>query len=133
MAGRFETVTEVSQLPILRIDNNRTVTLSEIADVELMLDRERSRTFFSIDGAPYERSVTLDVLKRPGTDTFTVIDSTLRLIENLMSQDWPGGLSIDVVSDDAELIEQSFDEVSTSMKEAVIIVFLCINVTSNMA
>jgi len=124
MAGRFETVTEVSQLPILRIDNNRTVTLSEIADVELMLDRERSRTFFSIDGAPYERSVTLDVLKRPGTDTFTVIDSTLRLIENLMSQDWPGGLSIDVVSDDAELIEQSFDEVSTSMKEAVIIVFL---------
>ncbi len=34
------------------------------------------------------------------------------------------GLSIDVVSDDAELIEQSFDEVSTSMKEAVIIVFL---------
>ena len=128
MAGRFESVAQIEQLPIQRIDNNRTVRLGEIANVSLMLDRERSRTFFSIGGAPFQRGVTLDVLKRPGADTFAVIDSTLNLIDQFTSQDWPQGLSVNIVSDDAELIEQAFDEISLSMQQAVVIVFFVLMV-----
>ncbi|MGL6258640.1 efflux RND transporter permease subunit [Vibrio sp. WXL210] len=124
MAGRFDTISQVELLPILRIDNNRTVRLGEIAEVSMQLDRERSRTYFSINGAEFERSVTLDVLKRPGADTFAVIDSTLLLADEIMAYDWPQGLTLTHVSDDGELIELAFNDISSSMKQAVMIVFL---------
>lgn len=123
LAGRFEQVQQVEQLPILRL-GERTVRLYELAEVDLRLDRERSRTYFSINGEPFQRGVTLDVLKRPGADTFAVIDSTIALVEELQSQaDWPQGLSMTHINDDGELIEQAFNDISSSMLQAVVIVF----------
>ncbi|WP_413110639.1 efflux RND transporter permease subunit [Thaumasiovibrio sp. DFM-14] len=124
MAGRFDNITQVKQLPVLRIDDMRTIRLGEIADVDMRLDREKSRTFFSINGNEFERGVTLDVLKRPGADTFAVIEQTLALAEQYTQSNWPQALTLTHVSDDGELIELAFNDISSSMKQAVIIVFV---------
>ncbi|WP_087021282.1 efflux RND transporter permease subunit [Thaumasiovibrio subtropicus] len=124
LAGRFQTVEQLKQLPILRLDDKRTVRLGEVADVSLRLDREKSRTYFSLNGEPFSRSVTLDVLKRPGADTFAVIEQTLALTESLTAQDWPQALHLTHISDDGEIIELAFNDISSSMQQAVVIVFV---------
>ncbi len=124
LAGRFDNVTRVEQLPIIQIDENRTVRLGEIADVSMRLDREKSRTFFSLNGSELEPGVTLDVLKRPGADTFAVIEQALSLADKYTHANWPQALNLTHVSDDGELIELAFNDISSSMKQAVVIVFL---------
>ena len=124
MAGRFDSPEKVKMLPILRLDDNRPVRLGEIAEVNLRLDREISRTFFSMNGNSYTRGITLDVTKRPGEDTFSVIRATQELVDKITaSRDWPAGLELIRVTDDGELIEQAFGDISSSMIQAVMIVF----------
>ncbi|PSU32262.1 efflux RND transporter permease subunit [Photobacterium lutimaris] len=125
LSGRFVTVEQVRQLPITRLSDNRPVRLGEVAEVSHRLDREVSRTFFSINNQAFEPGITLDVLKHPGADTFAVIASTQHKVDQLTSRsDWPQGLSLSRVSDDGELIELAFNDISSSMKQAVIIVFI---------
>ena len=125
LAGRFESVERVKQLPVLRISENRTIRLGELADVDLRLDREVSRTYFQVNGTELTRSIIMDVTKRPGEDTFAVIEATQRLVDEVTQEnDWPAGLSITRVTDDGELINQAFGDISNSMMQAVVIVFL---------
>lgn len=123
LAGRFDDIAKIRQLPITRLDDQRTVRLGELADVDLRLDKELSRTSFSLNGQPFERGVTLDILKRPGADTLAVIDSTIELANQITQHDWPQGLNLVHVSDDGELIDLAFNDISGSMIQAVIIVF----------
>nr|WP_281423944.1 efflux RND transporter permease subunit [Oceanobacter mangrovi] len=124
MAGRFESLQQVEQLPLLRRGDDHTVRLGDIANVSLRLDRETSRTFFSMDGSDYQPGVTLDIKKLPGADSFAVIDQTLALAQQFQQQNWPAGLTLTHISDDGEIIEQSFNYISSSMQQAVVIVFL---------
>ena len=125
LAGRFDNVEQVKQLPIVRFGENRTVRLGEIAEVSLSLDREVSRTYFQMEGEALTRSIILDVTKRPGEDTFAVIDATQDMVDEVTSaNDWPAGLSLTRVTDDGELIEQAFGDIADSMMQAVVIVFL---------
>jgi multidrug efflux pump subunit AcrB len=125
LAGRFDRVEQVMRLPIARLGDNRPVRLSEIAEVGLQLDREKSRTFFSLGTAPYTRGITLDVTKRPGADAFEVIAATEALVAQFTgSESWPRGLSLESVFDLGELIEQSFDETFNSLYLAVLVVFV---------
>ncbi len=125
MSGRFNDIAELKQLPIVRLDQNRSVRLEELADVSLRLDREETRTSFSLKGSEYTSGITLDVLKQPSGDTLAVIARTEVLIADILqSRTWPSALDITRVSDDAELIETAFNDTSSSMIQAVIIVFL---------
>ena len=125
LAGRFEAVEQLRQLPIARLGDNRPVRLEELAEVELQLDREKSRTFFSLNNAPYTRGITLDVTKRPGADTFEVIAATKSVVaEFTRSESWPRGLSLSPVFDLGELIELSFNDTFNSLYLAVLIVFI---------
>lgn len=124
LAGRFETISDVEQLPITRLGETRTVRLGELAEVSLRLDRERSRTSFSINGSEFKPGVTLDVLRRPGADIFAVIDSTFKLADEITQQDWPQGLVLTHINDDGELINLAFNDISSSMKQAIVIVFV---------
>ncbi|MGI9275088.1 MAG: efflux RND transporter permease subunit [Endozoicomonas sp.] len=124
MAGRFDNPEKVKMLPIMRLDDNRPVRLGEIAEVSLRLDREVSRTFFSMNGNSNTRGITLDVSKRPGEDTFAVIRATQELVNEITDgSGWPAGLELVRVTDDGELIEQAFGDISSSMMQAVVIVF----------
>ncbi|MTI12288.1 efflux RND transporter permease subunit [Sansalvadorimonas verongulae] len=123
LEGRFEQVEAIRQLPVMRI-NDRTVRLGDIAEVDLRLDRVEMQTGFSLEGSPATPGVILDVKKRPGTDTLATIDEAARVIERVTAQnDWPVSLSVTRVSDDAELIETAFNDISSSMMQAVLIVF----------
>lgn len=115
---------KIRQLPITRLGDNRPVRLQEIADVSLRLDREKSRNYFSLDNAPFTRGITLDVTKRPGEDSFAVIAATEKLVAEVTGDStWPQGLTLTRVTDDGELIELAFEEISGSMIQVVIIVF----------
>ena len=128
-SGRLDTPGKIRQLPILRLDDNRVVRLGEVAEVKLTLDKEVSRTYFSLNGDEYAPGITLDVVKRPGSDTFSVISSTQnKVTEITTSPDWPKGLYITRVADDGELINQSFGDISSSMMQAVLIVILILMV-----
>ncbi|WP_051785867.1 efflux RND transporter permease subunit [Endozoicomonas numazuensis] len=125
LEGRFDSPDKIRQLPIVRLDDNRPVRLGEIAEVSLRLDKEKSRTFFSLKGSEYTRGVTLDVVKRPGADTIAVIAETERLVAELVgSKTWPRALELISVTDDRELIEQSFDDIYSSMLQATLLVFI---------
>ena len=123
LEGRFSKVEAIRQLPVMRL-SDRTVRLQDIAQVDVRLDKVEMQTGFSLEGSPATPGVILDVKKRPGADTLAVIDETIRLIDQITSgNDWPVSLSMTRVSDDAELIETSFNDVSRSMMQAVLIVF----------
>ncbi|WP_419535055.1 efflux RND transporter permease subunit [Endozoicomonas sp.] len=125
LAGRFDSVEKLKKLPITRFDENRPVRLGEIADVSLRLDREKSRNYFSLDHGEFTRGITLDITKRPGEDTFAVIGAAERLADQVVRSDtWPQGLQLTKVTDDGELIELAFEDISGSMYQAVIIVFV---------
>ncbi|MGI9275092.1 MAG: efflux RND transporter permease subunit [Endozoicomonas sp.] len=128
-SGRLDTPEKVRQLPITRLGDNRVVRLGEVAEVNLTLDKEISRTYFSLHGAEYAPGITLDVVKRPGSDTFSVINATQAMVTGITtSPDWPKGLYITRIADDGELINQSFGEISSSMMQAVLLVFLILMV-----
>ncbi len=123
LGGRFDTVEAVRQLPILRLTDSRPVRLGDIASVELRLDQETMKTGFSLHGSKATPGIILDVKKRPGADTLKVIDDTAIIVEELTSSDtWPASLQVTRVSDDAELIEYAFNDISSSMFQAVLIV-----------
>lgn len=125
MEGRFDDPEVVKQVPIIRLDDNRPVRLGEIADVSLRLDREISRALFSSDGSEFTRSIILDVLKRPGEDTLAVIHKTEKMVKKITTaEDWPRALQLVKVTDDGELIEDSFNDIYSSMIQATILVFL---------
>ncbi|MRI32009.1 AcrB/AcrD/AcrF family protein [Endozoicomonas sp. OPT23] len=127
--GRFDSVERVRQLPIVRMGDNRPVRLGEIADVSLRLDKEKMRTLFSMKGSEYTRGVTVDVLKRPGADTIALINKTEQKAMEISSQpDWPRALKLTVVTDDRNLIEQSFSEIYSSMIQATLLVFIILMV-----
>lgn len=125
LEGRFDSPEKVRQLPIIRLADNRPVRLGEIAEVELRLDKEKSRTYFSLKGSEYTRGITLDVVKLPGADTIAVIEDTEQKVAELVAKSsWPTALELISVTDDRELIEQSFDEIYSSMMQATALVFL---------
>ncbi len=124
LEGRFDRIEKIKDLTILRMGNNRVVKLNEIANINLRLDREISRTYFSLGEYTPTKGITLDIIKRPGEDTFKVVEEVERLVSKITSNsEWPHGLSIENVTDDAELIELAFGEVAESMQQSVIIIF----------
>ena len=124
LEGRFAQVEAIRQLPVMRLDGNGPIRLGDIASVELRPDREAMKTGFSLHGQKATPGVILDVKKRPGADTLGVIASSAEVIDAITAEDdWPASLTVTRVSDDAELIETAFNDISSSMLQAVLIVF----------
>ncbi|CAM3522278.1 efflux RND transporter permease subunit [Parendozoicomonas haliclonae] len=122
--GRFDSVDAVRQLPVMRTGDNAPVRLGDIADIQLRPDRQEMITGFSLNGAPETPGVILGVKKRPGADTLGVIAESEVVIGELMARGtWPVSLTVTKVSDDAELIETAFNDIASSMFQAVLIVF----------
>ena len=104
--GRFRTLDDLRELPITRLDDDRVVRLSEVAEVYKGLERETQRAFVSWEGSEFSPTINLEVVKVAGTDTIQVIDDVLADME-LASQDpsiWPFGMSYRVLTNDANTI-----------------------------
>ncbi|WDR05519.1 efflux RND transporter permease subunit [Devosia rhodophyticola] len=78
-----------------------------------------------------ERAIAIDIVKTQGANTVEVAEQIRHAIELLRSDELPEGVKLDVVTDNAVPVEQSFHAVQNMLIEgallAIIIVFLFLN------
>ncbi|NEO06835.1 efflux RND transporter permease subunit [Moorena sp. SIO3I8] len=126
--GRFRTLEDLRSLPITRLGgtDGRVVRLDEVALVRRDLEREKTRAFISWQGSEFEPTVSMDVVKVPGSDSINLIEKTLEELESL-KQDlnvWPFGMDYRITYRQDEQIHDEQNNVITNVIQAVIGVFL---------
>ncbi|WP_067337998.1 efflux RND transporter permease subunit [Stappia indica] len=125
LEGRFRDLDEVRDVIVARLGDNRTVRLSEVADVFIGLTERDRATQVSTEGKPFLPALTLSVLKRPGGDTLAVIDEVrTRIDAYTASAAWPMALKAVEIASEGTLIEASFNEVTSNLGQGIVAVFL---------
>ena len=123
--GRFRTLDDLRALPVTRLDENRVVRLSEVADINQGLERETQRAFVSWEGSEFSPTINLEVVKVAGTDTIQVIEDVLADME-LAIQDpniWPYGMTYRVLTNDANTIRNDLANLGSNVLQASLLVF----------
>ncbi|MEO0759957.1 MAG: efflux RND transporter permease subunit [Cyanobacteria bacterium J06633_23] len=123
--GRFRTLDDLRALPVTRLDENRVVRLSEVADINQGLERETQRAFVSWEGSEFSPTINLEVVKVAGTDTIQVIEDVLADME-LAIQDpniWPYGMTYRVLTNDANTIRNDLANLGSNVLLASLLVF----------
>ena len=115
-AGRLTDPAAFERVIVKRGDDGRIVRLADIARVELGAANYTTRAY--LDTSP---AVAMAVNQRPGTNALETAAEVLSTVERL-SQDFPEGLTYDVIYNPTEYISASIDAVITTMVEAVILV-----------
>ncbi|TMP36471.1 efflux RND transporter permease subunit [Pseudoalteromonas rubra] len=129
LAGRFDDIRALQQLPIARLSDNRLIRLEEVALVYKGLDKVKSETYFSELGEPFTQGVSLGVKKRPGVDTITLINEVKAAMAEYQTQGfWPDGLKVQIISDESALIDESFANVFSNIWQAMLAVFIILMV-----
>ncbi len=100
-----------------------------LRDVATLVDGEAEPTSLALlDG---EQALAVDVVKTQGSNTVAVAEEIRRAVTDLMANDLPDGVIIEIVRDNALPVEQSYHGVQNMMVEgaalAVFIVFLFLN------
>ncbi len=120
----FTDLNSIRDLPITRIPNGRVIRLKEIANVENKLYREEMIASFSNQGKDYQKGIALSVLKMPGKDTIQLVSLLNKEIERAKAgSDWPEGMEIEIVADNAQIIREELNTTFTNGWQAVLIVF----------
>nr|MBX2863641.1 efflux RND transporter permease subunit [Leptolyngbyaceae cyanobacterium MAG.088] len=123
--GRFRTLDDLRELPVTRLDDNRVVRLSEVAEIYQGLERETQRAFVSWQGSEFSPTINLEVVKVAGADTIQVIDDVLAEME-LVSNDpniWPYGMTYRVLTNDANTIRNELTALGLNVLQASLLVF----------
>lgn len=130
--GQLESLESIEDLPILKMSTNRLIRLREVAHVSLEPDREIRRTYFSIAGSNLVRSIIIDVTQHSGTDTkalISAISAQLNIVKN--DRHWPDGLKLSHITDESEFINQAFSNISSSLIQGCIIIFIILTLMLN--
>jgi len=125
--GRFRDLDDLRKLPVARLDGagGRVVRLEEIADVRRDLERETSRAFISLDGAPYKSSIEISLTKVPGGDTLKAIENVkAELARFRKDASWPHNLEYEITNDSSEKIWESLIRVFNNAWQAMLCVFV---------
>ena len=124
--GRFRTLEDLRSLPVARLNDDRIVRLSEVADVYQGLERETNRAFLSWQGSEYAPTINLDVVKVAGSDTIQVVDSVLAAMEAARQgpELWPHGMEYRLLSNDADLIRDDLNGLGLNVLQASLCVFI---------
>lgn len=120
LSGRFSTLAQLRDLPIVRRDGV-TLRLAAIADVEFGLEQERDRTMVSLSGAPFAAGIDLAIFKSPGADTLALTDLVK---QTLLSVTLPEGARLDIMADQSVEIRETLGGVFVNAAQAVAAVFL---------
>ncbi|MEM1255209.1 MAG: efflux RND transporter permease subunit [Cyanobacteria bacterium P01_H01_bin.21] len=123
--GRFRTLEDLRNLPVARLNDNRIVRLSEVADVYQGPERETNRAFLSWQGSDYAPTINLDVVKVAGSDTIQVADNVLAAMETARQEPemWPHGMEYRLLSNDADLIRDDLNGLGANVLQASLCVF----------
>ncbi|MEM8543530.1 MAG: efflux RND transporter permease subunit [Cyanobacteria bacterium P01_H01_bin.119] len=124
--GRPRSLEDLRRVPVARLDDNRIVRLDEVANVYRGLEREESRSFVSLQGEAFAPTVALEVVKVNGSDTIQVVNDALAAIAAARQEPdlWPFGMEYDVLTNDAETIQEDLFDLGSNVLQASICVFL---------
>ncbi|MBO9451325.1 efflux RND transporter permease subunit [Tropicibacter sp. R16_0] len=118
-------VDALADLVLRRNDAGYVIRLRDVARVEKALYRAETETFYSSQGGDFTQGVALSVVKADGQDTIKLVDRAKQTIEQAMtSREWPAGLQYDIVSNDAEIIQQELDKTLINGWQSVAAVFV---------
>lgn len=123
--GRPRTIEDLERIPVARLDDNRVVRLSEVADIYQGLEREETRAFVSLQGENFAPSVVLEVVKIPGSDTIEVVEGALAAMEAAKQEPdlWPFGMDYEVLTNDAITIREDLVDLASNVLQASLCVF----------
>ncbi|MEM8831109.1 MAG: efflux RND transporter permease subunit [Cyanobacteria bacterium P01_G01_bin.19] len=123
--GRPRTLEDLKRVPVARLDDNRVIRLAEVADVYQGLEREETRAFLSFQGSDFTPTITLEVVKVPGSDTIQVVEGALAAMEAVKQDSslWPLGMEYQVLTNDAVTIRDDLFDLGSNVLQASICVF----------
>lgn len=125
LAGRFTTLKEIEQLPIIRLEKGRVVRLGEIATIRRDLDIELTRAFLSNQGNDFNKCIAVWVYKLPGKDSVLLNKKVKNEIEKFrQSAYWPLNLKDQIIFDDSRKIWDNLKSVFNNCWQAMVAVFL---------
>lgn len=118
--GRLRTPQEFEQIVVKSGENGRLVRVSDVARVELGALDYSVNSY--LDGQP---AVAMVVFQRPGSNG---IDTANRVIEAMgeLSEDFPAGLSHEIVYNPTQFVSDSIDEVFVTLLQAGALVVLTV-------
>ncbi len=122
--GRFRDLYDLRNLTITRI-GERPVLLREIATVRRDLAQRKNYIRMSYKGSEFKESLSLDIMKSPGTDTMNIIENAKKTLKAFSSGDtWPSGLNYKITDDTSITINDSLNDVFENGMQAVGLVAL---------
>ncbi|MEO0535448.1 MAG: efflux RND transporter permease subunit [Cyanobacteria bacterium P01_A01_bin.123] len=123
--GRFRTLEDLENVPIVRLTDNRMVRLGEVAEIYRGLERETNRAFLSWQGSEFRPTINLEMVKVAGSDTIRVIDDVLAAMENARQDPeiWPYGMDYRILTNDADLIQADLAGLGLNVLQASLCVF----------
>lgn len=125
LAGRAASVSDLRAIQIAALVDGSIVRLGDVAEVSIGLDQEDGTTQVSVEDSDFRPAISLTVLKRPGSDTVATIEAVGdRITEVTAASDWPAAIAINTLSDEREVIRDSFSEVTTNLVQGAAAVFL---------
>lgn len=118
--GRLLAPEEFENIVVKRVNGGQTVRIRDIARVEL--GAQDYATFGYLDGTP---ALPIVIFQRPGSNALETAASLISEMED-MSEDFPSGLTHEIVYNPTEFIEESVDAVYMTIIEAVALVVLVV-------
>ena len=118
--GRLETTDEFENIIIKTGEDGQIVHLSDVARLELGAQEYGRESY--LNGSP---AIGIGVTQRPGSNALETAKEVEDLIDRL-AEDFPPGLSHEIVFNPTVFVEQSIDSVIETLFEAIILVILVI-------
>ncbi|MGO4355720.1 efflux RND transporter permease subunit [Rhizobium sp. RAF36] len=118
--GRFSDARQFRYVIVKATASGRLVQLQDIARIELGAKDYVTNSY--LNGKP---AVALGIFSRPGTNALAAAASIKQAMQTAQ-QDFPDGLSYDIVYNPTEFISESIDEVYKTIAEAAILVALVV-------
>ena len=118
--GRLESAEEFENIVIRVDEDGRLTRLKDVARVELGADSYSLRA--QLDG---KDAVAMPVFQRPGSNAIALSDS-VRAKMSEMSEDFPDGVSYDIVYDPTVFVRGSIEAVIDTLFEAILLVVIVV-------
>jgi multidrug efflux pump subunit AcrB len=116
IVGEFRSMADVENV-VVKSENQNTIYLRDLATVQF---KEKDKESFARE---YMRPViTLDIIKRSGTNLIAASDKINAIIEDARQNDLPESLSLTVTNDQSDQIRTQVDELQNSIIFGVILV-----------
>lgn len=115
----FETVEDLLELPI-KADGDRVITFEDVSIVRRSY--KDPTTYARLNG---QRSISLEVKKRPGENIIFTVDKVKQLI-NEKQQRWPEQVVVDYVGDQSVDVKDTLSDLQNNVLSAVLLVVIVV-------